>query len=380
MARPSKHDGSIYPRKDGKVLWMVYRDRGGKRIRESTFTEDWQEAQKKLRERLQSRDDRILDVVRKGEQLQFSDWADFFLENYSKPPIRAEKTHEANERGCLHLKQAFGKRAVGDITVDDIELYLRKRLQTRVQVRTAGGVIEKDRLKPATVHQELRILRRMMNVAVRKKLLPANPCAGVEFPVKVKGLFRPHYMAWSEQQRIEFQAPEYLRNIIRIISETGLRVYKELMPMKKEQVDLQNAVVWIPDSKTPNGIAEVPLTDLARDAFQEQIRIAGPGTWLFPSDANPTGHQKTLKTVWHAALRRAKVPYFRIYDLRSTYATRLSAGGVADEWVTQLLRQGDAKVFKKYSQMKLQMKREALQKLNRKANEDGPGFDTVRPN
>ncbi|MEQ1948261.1 MAG: tyrosine-type recombinase/integrase [Bryobacteraceae bacterium] len=380
MARPSKHDGSIYPRKDGKVLWMVYRDRGGKRIRESTFTEDWQEAQKKLRERLQSRDDRILDVVRKGEQLQFSDWADFFLENYSKPPIRAEKTHEANERGCLHLKQAFGKRAVGDITVDDIELYLRKRLQTRVQVRTAGGVIEKDRLKPATVHQELRILRRMMNVAVRKKLLPANPCAGVEFPVKVKGLFRPHYMAWSEQQRIEFQAPEYLRNIIRIISETGLRVYKELMPMKKEQVDLQNAVVWIPDSKTPNGIAEVPLTDLARDAFQDQIRIAGPGTWLFPSDANPTGHQKTLKTVWHAALRRAKVPYFRIYDLRSTYATRLSAGGVADEWVTQLLRQGDAKVFKKYSQMKLQMKREALQKLNRKANEDGPGFDTVRPN
>jgi hypothetical protein len=63
------------------------------------------------------------------------------------------------------------------------------------------------------------------------------------------------------------------------------------------------------------------------------------------------------------------VPYSRIYDLRLTYATRLSAGGVADEWVTQLLRQGDAKVFKKYSQMKLQMKREALQKLNRAANE-----------
>lgn len=39
-------------------------------------------------------------------------------------------------------------------------------------------------------------------------------------------------------------------------------------------------------------------------------------------------------------------------SLRSTYATRLSAGGVADEWVTQLLRQGDAKVFKKHSQMK----------------------------
>ena len=28
------------------------------RIRESTFTDDWQEAQRKLRERLQARDDR----------------------------------------------------------------------------------------------------------------------------------------------------------------------------------------------------------------------------------------------------------------------------------------------------------------------------------
>jgi hypothetical protein len=74
-------------------------------------------------------------------------------------------------------------------------------------------------------------------------------------------------------------------------------------------------------------------------------------------------------------LRKAGVPYFRIYDLRSTYATRLSAGGVADEWVTQLLRQGDAKVFKKYSQMKLQMKREALAKLNPWAN-DKSGSDT----
>jgi hypothetical protein len=63
-----------------------------------------------------------------------------------------------------------------------------------------------------------------------------------------------------------------------------------------------------------------------------------------------------------------------LYDLRSTYATRLSAGGVADEWVTQLLRQGDSMVFKKYSQMKLQMKREALQKLDRKSQRIGEGF------
>ncbi len=147
--------------------------------------------------------------------------------------------------------------------------------------------------------------------------------------------------------------------------------------MKKDQVDLENAVVWIPDSKTPNGVAEVPLTRLSAQAFQDQLRVAGPGPYLFPSDKNPSVHQTTLKTVWHKTLRRANIPYFRIYDLRSTYATRLSAGGVADEWVTQMLRQGDAKVFKKYSQMKLQMKREALEKINRHANE-AKVFDTVK--
>jgi integrase len=187
-------------------------------------------------------------------------------------------------------------------------------------------------------------------------------------------------MSQSEQQKIEFAAPPYLANAVKIIVETGLRVYKELTPMRKDQIDLMNGTVWIPESKTENGIAEVPLTDVALRAFRDQIQLSGPGPWLFPSSTDPTKHQRTFKTAWHATLRRAGVPYFRIYDLRSTFATRLSAGGVADEWVTQLLRQGDAQVFKRYSQMKLQMKREALLKMNRQANEQVKGSETVRPN
>src|ERR1700733_7954647 len=163
MARPSKHDGSVYKRNDGKILWITYRDRSGKRIRESAFTEDWQEAQRKLRERLQARDDRLLEIVRKGEQLQFSTWVDYFLENYSKPPMRAERTHQANMRASKHLKQAFGSRKVGDVSADDIEFYLRRRLQDRVRIKTSLGFVQHGRLKPATVHQELRVLRRMLN-------------------------------------------------------------------------------------------------------------------------------------------------------------------------------------------------------------------------
>jgi integrase len=181
-------------------------------------------------------------------------------------------------------------------------------------------------------------------------------------------------MSWSGQQRIETAGPQYLCNLIRIITETGLRVYKELACMSKDHVDLENRTVFIPDSKTVNGIAEVPLTDIAAEAFRSQIQLSGPGPRLFPSDINPKGYQQSFRKVWATTLRKAGVAYFRLYDLRSTYASRLSSGGVADEWVTQLLRQGDSKVFKKYSQMKLQMKREAQEERSSEAKGFGKCF------
>jgi hypothetical protein len=95
--------------------------------------------------------------------------------------------------------------------------------------------------------------------------------------------------------------------------------------MKKKGVDLLNGLVWIPDSKTASGVAEVPLTDVAVEAFRKQISLSGAGPYLFPNPDNPAGYQASFKKVWATTLRKARVPYFRIYDLRSTYAARLSA-------------------------------------------------------
>ena len=161
MSKERKQDGVVYSRKDGKVLWIRYRDRNGKRCRESTHTEDWHEANRKLRERLHARDGNLLEVVRKGEALDFGEWVDSFLDNYTRPPLRANKTHEANMRCANHLKAAFPGRKLVDITADAIEDYLRQR----VRVKLARGYREKGVLKSTTVHQEFRVLRRMLNVA-----------------------------------------------------------------------------------------------------------------------------------------------------------------------------------------------------------------------
>src|SRR5215831_5509891 len=160
MARPSKHDGVLYKRSGTQFWWMRYRDKTGERRQEPTGTSDWQEAQRKLRERLQARDDNILEIVRKGEQLLFKEWADFFLEHYSKPPIRSPKTHQANVRAGKHLTTVFVSVKLAGISAEKIEEYLRGRLRQPVQFKTAAGMKEKGPLKPATVHQEFRVLRR----------------------------------------------------------------------------------------------------------------------------------------------------------------------------------------------------------------------------
>ena len=253
----------------------------------------------------------------------------FLLENYSKPPVRASKTHSANLRAAKYLKATFATRRLTDITADNVELYLRERLRQPARFKTSLGYRERGRLKPSTVHQELRVLRRILNVAVRKRLLPSNPCLGVEFPVAIKGLFRPHYVTWSEQQCIEAKAPWALssqRSPHHHGNGTpglqGIALHE-----KGTSEPTPKCVIWIPDSKTPNGVGELPLTKLALHAFRDQIALAGNGEYLFPSELSKTGHQYSLRTAWRLTLKRAKVPYFRIYDLRSTYATRLSSGG-----------------------------------------------------
>jgi hypothetical protein len=162
----------------------------------------------------------------------------------------------------------------------------------------------------------------------------------------------------------------------------GLRPYKELLPMCKEHLDLENRLVHLPDSKTESGIADMPLTERAREAFESQMKESNGSEYLFPSTRkNSTRpYLTTVRKAWAGTLKRAGLRHFSMYELRHTFATRLSAGGVADHFVTQMLWQGDAAVFKRYSQAKLNMMREALTKLDRKANERAETFATVPVN
>ena len=172
-----------------------------------------------------------------------------------------------------------------------IEQYIEQRLGSERRIHTKLGIVHRGKLKPATVHQEFRVLTRILNVAIKQKRLTVNPCEMVEFPVSVsKSTRKPHYMTTSEQTQIEFVAPSYLKNVVTIIAEMGLRPYemglrpyKELLPMRKEHVDLENRLVHIPKSKTQSGEGDMPMTERAYLAFKAQIEESRGAEHVFPS-------------------------------------------------------------------------------------------------
>ena len=383
MARPRTIGGTVYRRKETAFWWVTYRARDGRKIKESSETADREEAERFLRKRLAARDEGRLPAILSSKNLTFDEWMDWFLEKRSKPPYHSEKTHHQNLNAAKLLRPIFGPLPLSQITPEAVEDYIETRLTEGRRIHTKFGLIRRGKIKPATVHQEFRVFRHVLNVAMRLKKLEANPCRLVEFPVSVKNSTRkPHYMTFSEQERIELVAADYLRHVVVIMTEMGLRPYRELLPMLKSQVDLGNRLVHIPDSKTSNGIADMPMTEPAYAAFKQQMQDAVGSDYLFPrlTDRGSKPYLCSVKKTWRTTLRRAGVQYFSLYELRHTFATRLSAGGVADHFVTLMLRQGDAGVFKRYSHAKLNMMREALDRMDRRANEHERSFGTARPN
>ncbi len=351
----------LYRRKDSAYWWMAFAV-NGKTYRSSTGEEKKRKAERKMEQRMEEARKGFYPAMHDARRLTFDEWANTFLEMYSRPPFRAEKTYAYHKNNIKQLSRTFAGCRLVEITPDDIEHYRVKRLQ---ETSYRG-----ESIKPATVNREIETLRRLFNVAKRKKKLLFNPCDSTERLPEKHHRRRAHYMSWTEQQKICMVVPDQLRAAIMIITETGLRIYRELTSLRKDQVDLDLGVAYVDDSKTENGIRPVPLSDLAKKEFAALKARAAQSLWLFPSPLNPDKHVTTFKRSWKTALRRAGVPYFPIYDLRSTFATRLSAGGVPESFVMDLLGHSDPSAMKRYSFARMGQLQEAISRLNRRTGED----------
>jgi integrase len=150
---------------------------------------------------------------------------------------------------------------------------------------------------------------------------------------------RPHILTYEEEARILAVADPHIRALIVLLLETGLRSHREALALKWSDIDFASNAIKIRKSKTKAGIRDVPLSTRCKGELQRWSNLFGPefSAYVFPNIRNPLCPLMDVRKSWAKALKAAKIDYFWIYNLRHTFATRLSAAGVSDLLMAQII-------------------------------------------
>ena len=73
-----------------------------------------------------------------------------------------------------------------------------------------------------------------------------------------------------------------------------------------------------------------------------------------------------VRQAWAKVLRDTGLQYFWIYNLRHTFASRLSAAGVSDLFVAQMIGHSSPSILQKYARAIDEYQREAIRKLEQR--------------
>jgi integrase len=136
--------------------------------------------------------------------------------------------------------------------------------------------------------------------------------------------------------------------------------------LRWDQVDLEQKVIRLDNNvKTPGSVEPIPLSDHACEVLKAWRKEQGATSpFLFPSLVQPDRPVSTVKTVWKATLKRARVPHFALYNLRHVFCTRLS--GVAPDAVVQrAMRHTSPETKRRYQLGMADQVRKAVEKANK---------------
>jgi integrase len=186
----------------------------------------------------------------------------------------------------------------------------------------------------------------------------------VEF-LKQRNPRLPHIVTFDEEEKILAVAVPYIRTLVVLILETGMRSHREALSLRWDAIDFVNDFIRVGESKTRAGIRNVPLSARCKTELLRWRNMAGLGSspFVFPNLRTPTRPMRDIRQTWAKALKDAGLQYFWIYNLRHTFASRLSAAGVPDLFVAQMIGHSTPSILQKYSKAIDEYRRDAVRKL-----------------
>ena len=301
----------------GKIYWYSIKI-NGRRLQESLKTDN-----RKLAEKIYAKvvteaiEDRYFERA-KAKRILFSEMVEKYLSKYEKLRDKTSLTR---------LMPVFGNLTLAEITAEQLSDYHRDRLKV---------------VKPATVYQELSLMRRMFNVARREwKWVRDNPVSDLSFSVGNKNA-RERWLTIEEEKRLLDCAgrPVWLRPVLVFALHTGMR-RGEILNLRWTDVDFSRRLVRILKSK--NGEKRsIPMTKTVYELLRNQ-NVRDISGRVFPVSA------RCLRQGYEKAIRKAVLHNLTFHDLRHTFATRLVQNGVDLYKVKELLGHKTIAMTMRYS-------------------------------
>src|SRR4029077_8614837 len=193
----------------------------------------------------------------------------------------------------------------------------------------------------ATVKRDFATLSSALTRARKLRLITHNPCVDVGKLNERRERRQAKPLTYEEEAHVKQFSPPWLSILVTVLAETGLRVRKEALPLKWNDVDLESepGCIRVRDSKTAAGVRPVWLTKHCRNTLIQWREFLGPGfsDYVFPSPRIPSTHVSDYKKGWQKAAREAGIPDRRIYDLRASFASRANACHASGLTIAQLL-------------------------------------------
>ncbi len=212
---------------------------------------------------------------------------------------------------------------------------------------------------PSNANCALRTLRRILHKAEEWGLIRSVPKFRLE-----KEYGRSLRLDDEAERKLLAVAEQPLRDAIILMRDTGMRNERELYRTRIENINWKDRMIFVPDSKTPNGRRLVPMTDRVVDLLLVRCGARREG-WVFPSKRSKSGHLTTLAKRFREARTKAGLPESLVlYCGRHDYGTRVLRETENLAAVMKTMGHKDVKTAMQYQHPELEIVRQALNHNN----------------
>lgn len=274
-----------------------------------------------------------------------------------------------------HVIPLLGKRAVADVTTDDVEQF-KLDVQSGKTAPADRKAVQKQQRggMPVTggkgvANRCLALLSKMFNLAETWGHRPkgSNPVRGV---TKFKENPKERYLTDAELKRLWAVLGEladnadkglhYVAAFFRLLLLTGAR-RDEIRTLQWSMVDLEAGKLTLPDSKT--GAKVIQLSEAAVSELASLKRVVdNPYVIVGGRDGKPLHN---AQKPWQAIRTKASIPDARIHDLRHTYASKAVQDGVDAFTLMDLLGHSNIATTQRYAHLADAHKKAAAEQLGK---------------